>query len=252
MKQSHYRILKRAVDIVIAGTALFILLPVMCVIAIILRIESGGPVFYRSSRVGQYYRIFGMLKFRTMYVNADQQTQLMKDLNQYQVNRQGEIHVNECPFCLMLQRPCSPILNGDKESVCENLHMMRLQRNGPAAFFKIANDPRITRVGGFLRKTSLDELPQFVNILLGDMSLVGNRPLPLYEAEKLTGDAAIERFVAPAGLTGLWQVTKRGKSELSESERIELDKEYARTWSAFTDFSILLKTIPALIQEEHA
>jgi lipopolysaccharide/colanic/teichoic acid biosynthesis glycosyltransferase len=186
-----------------------------------------------------------------MYVNADQQTQLMKDLNQYQVSQQGDQMITECPFCVMLERPCSPMLSGDEESICENLHMMKAQQNAPASFFKITNDPRITRFGGFLRKTSLDELPQFVNILLGHMSLVGNRPLPLYEAEKLTGDHAIGRFDAPAGLTGLWQVTKRGKAHLSELERIELDKEYAQTWSVATDISILLKTFPALLQEEN-
>jgi lipopolysaccharide/colanic/teichoic acid biosynthesis glycosyltransferase len=117
-------------------------------------------------------------------------------------------------------------------------------------FFKIKNDPRITRFGEFIRKTSLDEIPQLVNVLIGDMSLVGNRPLPLYEAEKLTKDQIAWRFLAPAGITGLWQITKRGKDNMSEDERIALDMEYAMKNSFWLDMKILLSTIPALLQKE--
>src|ERR1700692_3772200 len=97
---------------------------------------------------------------------------------------------------------------------------------GPV-FFKINNDPRITKVGAFLRNTSLDELPQLLNVLLGNMSLVGNRPLPLYEAATLTTDDWAKRFMAPAGITGLWQIKKRGKEDMSVEERINLDIVYA-------------------------
>lgn len=119
-----------------------------------------------------------------------------------------------------------------------------------AVFVKIANDPRITRVGRFIRKYSIDELPQLFNILLGDMSVVGNRPLPLYEAEQLTKDEWSRRFLAPAGLTGLWQVTKRGKSDMSVEERINLDITYAKNYSISTDMHIIFKTFSAFIQKE--
>lgn len=125
-----------------------------------------------------------------------------------------------------------------------------LNQYDESVFVKFSNDPRITRVGRFIRKYSLDELPQLLNILRGDMSLVGNRPLPLYEAEQLTKDEWAARFLAPAGLTGLWQVTKRGKSDMSAEARISLDIEYARTHSFWADIKILLKTVTAFIQKE--
>jgi lipopolysaccharide/colanic/teichoic acid biosynthesis glycosyltransferase len=117
-------------------------------------------------------------------------------------------------------------------------------------FYKIKNDPRVTRVGQFLRNTSLDELPQLFNIIKGDMSIVGNRPLPLYEARMLTKDNSVERFLAPSGLTGLWQVEKRGTDDLTYEERINLDKTYARKWSMLFDLKLILKTLPVFIQKE--
>ena len=105
--------------------------------------------------------------------------------------------------------------------------------------------------GHFLRKSSIDELPQLFNILKGDMSFVGNRPLPIYEAEQLTTDDWSQRFNAPAGLTGLWQVTKRGKSDMSEDERKQLDNTYAKNHSFWGDISLILKTFPALAQKEN-
>ena len=117
-------------------------------------------------------------------------------------------------------------------------------------FFKISNDPRITRVGSFLRNTSLDELPQLINVLLGDMSLVGNRPLPLYEAASLTTDQYAQRFLAPAGITGLWQIKKRGKENMSAEERINLDIDYANNNSFVYDLWIMVNTPSALMQKE--
>jgi lipopolysaccharide/colanic/teichoic acid biosynthesis glycosyltransferase len=128
-------------------------------------------------------------------------------------------------------------------------NLNQYQGGGHAAFFKLNNDPRVTRVGGFLRKTSLDELPQLFNVLLGHMSVVGNRPLPLYEAMTLTSDDAVERFEGPAGITGLWQVEKRGKPSMSVSERIGLDIEYSRSHNTWLDMKIMFKTPFCILQE---
>ena len=118
--------------------------------------------------------------------------------------------------------------------------------------FKMEDDPRVFPVGRFMRKFSIDELPQFWNILKGDMSIVGNRPLPLYEAELLTSDEHIDRFIGPAGLTGLWQVEKRGEAgKLSAEERKQLDIIYAKTFSFWLDIKIILKTVTAFIQKEN-
>ncbi|RYG06017.1 MAG: sugar transferase [Chitinophagaceae bacterium] len=118
-----------------------------------------------------------------------------------------------------------------------------------AKFVKIANDPRITRLGKILRNCSLDELPQLFNVIKGDMSLVGNRPLPLYEAATLTTDAHVERFMAPAGITGLWQIKKRGNAEMSVEERINLDISYARRYNVVYDLWIVANTPAALFQK---
>ncbi|RMF26966.1 MAG: sugar transferase, partial [Bacteroidetes bacterium] len=178
----------------------------MLLIALAIKLESRGPVIYRSKRVGTGYEVFDFFKFRTMYVDADKRLEELKHLNQYGKNGQP--------------------------------------------FLKLQRDPRVTRIGRVLRKTSLDELPQLFNVLRGDMSLVGNRPLPLYEAEQLTRDHWAQRFLAPAGLTGLWQVSKRGKKNMSAEERILLDVSYAQNFSFLQDLKIILKTIPAMIQDE--
>lgn len=122
--------------------------------------------------------------------------------------------------------------------------------SGENAFIKIKNDPRVTKLGNFLRNTSLDELPQLLNVLKGDMSLVGNRPLPLYEAEMLTSNEWSMRFLGPSGLTGLWQISKRGKGEMSDTERKTLDNFYAKNYSLWFDIKIILGTFPALFQKE--
>jgi lipopolysaccharide/colanic/teichoic acid biosynthesis glycosyltransferase len=131
-----------------------------------------------------------------------------------------------------------------------HLNQYNPESKGPV-FFKINNDPRITRIGTFLRNTSLDELPQLFNVFLGDMSLVGNRPLPLYEAATLTTDDYAPRFLAPAGITGLWQIKKRGNRDMSVEERINIDIDYASNCNFATDFWIIASTPSALLQKEN-
>jgi lipopolysaccharide/colanic/teichoic acid biosynthesis glycosyltransferase len=201
-------ILKRVSDIIMSAALMIILSPLFLLIALAIRIESGDSVFYISKRTGKGYRIFDFYKFRTMYAGADERIAEFAHLNSYQV----------------------------------------VSETGSSVFIKLINDPRITRVGSFLRKTSLDELPQLVNVLLGNMSFVGNRPLPLYEAETLTTDEWAKRFMAPAGMTGLWQIKKRGKKDMSAEERISLDIDYADKYNFFYDLWIIAQTPGAIIQ----
>lgn len=239
---------KRIFDIVVAGTALILASPVIILSAIALRLESRGPLFYISKRVGTGYKVFDFYKLRTMYVDADQRMKDIKHLNQYAQEAQKKMEEDSAP----VTGPSGPTLiykNGETMSEEEYLRIKKVQQAG--TFVKIKNDPRITRVGLFLRNTSIDELPQLINVLKGDMSIVGNRPLPLYEAEQLTSDDWGERFLAPAGITGLWQVMKRGKGEMSEEERKSLDNIYARKVSLWNDIRLILKTIPALFQKEN-
>ena len=133
----------------------------------------------------------------------------------------------------------------------EHLNQYTALQTGDAHFVKIANDPRITRIGKFLRNSSLDELPQLINVLKGDMSLVGNRPLPLYEASTLTTNQYVERFMAPAGITGLWQIKKRGQSDMSIEERVNLDILYARNNNVIYDLWIVANTPAALFQKSN-
>ena len=140
-------------------------------------------------------------------------------------------------------------VNADKKvEALAHLNLYEVNEAGPK-FFKVNHDPRITKVGRFLRNTSLDELPQLFNVLIGDMSLVGNRPLPIYEASTLTTNEYVERFMAPAGITGLWQVKKRGKANMSSEERIKLDISYARKSNLLIDFWIIANTPGALFQK---
>jgi lipopolysaccharide/colanic/teichoic acid biosynthesis glycosyltransferase len=138
---------------------------------------------------------------------------------------------------------------GADRQLVELTHLNQYRGFLKPRFFKVRNDPRITRVGRFLRNSSLDELPQLINVLTGDMSLVGNRPLPLYEAETLTTDGLADRFLAPAGITGLWQIKKRGRELVTEEERISLDIDYGNNYNFIYDLWIMANTAQALIQK---
>lgn len=243
-------IMKRAIDICFSSVFLILASPLLLLTAIAIRIESKGPILYRSKRVGSNYKIFDLLKFRTMIPGADKNIGSMTHLNLYAEGPSLEIP-ERCPDCERLEKSCSPMMYADNQQVCENFYFFLKDMEKQGIFFKAKNDPRISRVGRFLRNSSIDELPQMINILRGDMSLVGNRPLPLYEAEKLTTDARAFRFLAPAGLTGLWQVTKRGKKDMSEEERIVLDNNYALNHSILLDVKIIMKTFPAMLQSEN-
>ena len=241
-------ILKRGFDIIFSLVALLILSPLFLLVAILIKIDSKGPVFFTSKRVGSGYRIFDFFKFRSMKTGAENLIDNLKGQNQYKMSTNTSSD-NACEECEKLGYACSSILFIDGRNVCENSYFSN-KKNANSSFMKFKDDPRVTKLGAFLRKSSIDELPQLFNILKGDMSFVGNRPLPLYEAEQLTSDEWSERFNAPAGLTGLWQVSKRGKANMSEDERKQLDNTYARTHSFLGDIILIFKTFPALTQKE--
>jgi len=260
---------KRLFDIVFSSLAIVVLSPVFIITAIAIRLESPGPVLFKSKRVGTNYTIFDFLKFRSMYVDAEQRLkELSKDHNQYAENHAAEEPKTTITAPLgdqaemdmlkmgmeseMMISDEEIMLVGDDFVVAESDFNKQKEEENNNAFVKIENDPRITKVGRFIRKYSIDELPQLFNILKGDMSIVGNRPLPLYEAEKLTSDSSIDRFMAPAGLTGLWQVEERGKGgAMSAEERKQLDITYGQTYNFMLDMKIILRTLTAFIQKEN-
>lgn len=243
-RRSTALFMKRTADVMLSGIALLLLSPILLMVAAAIKFDSPGPVFYVSKRVGAGYRIFKLIKFRTMTIGADRQLAQMQEYNAYQEPEKPDVS----PEPALVSN--EPLLVGDEGLVDEV--SFKARRHDQPAFRKFVNDPRVTRLGRLLRNTSLDELPQLINIFRGDMSLVGNRPLPLYEAEQLTSDQAIERFMGPAGLTGLWQVSKRGRTKaMSAEERIQLDREYARRFSFWMDLKIILRTFPALVQKEN-
>lgn len=238
---------KRSFDILVAGTALLLLSPLLLLVAILIKLDSKGGFFYVSKRVGSGYKVFNFYKFRTMRAGADQELKNLDKLNQYQTAGINTKTLYKCPKCK--NQACAQLYM-DGEMICETVYKFR-EANKTSTFKKIKNDPRITKLGRFLRNTSIDELPQLINILKGDMSIVGNRPLPLYEAEKLTMDDYSQRFDAPAGLTGLWQVKKRGKGKMSEKERKQLDNIYAQNFSFWMDIQLIFKTFLVFIQKEN-
>jgi lipopolysaccharide/colanic/teichoic acid biosynthesis glycosyltransferase len=261
---------KRLFDIVFSSLAILVTSPIMLATAIAIRLESPGPVIFKSKRVGTSYQIFDFLKFRSMYADAEKRLkELSKTENQYAKQNDGNSKANETPSSIeqsafedemmskmglesnMMISDDEVMLIGDDFVVAETDFSKQKEEDINNAFVKIENDPRVTKVGRFIRKYSIDELPQLFNILKGDMSIVGNRPLPLYEAEKLTADSSIDRFMAPAGLTGLWQVEERGKGgKMSAEERKQLDIIYGETYSLGLDLKIIFRTLFAFVQKE--
>jgi lipopolysaccharide/colanic/teichoic acid biosynthesis glycosyltransferase len=203
------RALKRGMDVVGSLMLLAALSPVFFVIAAAIKLTSRGPVLFRQQRIGEHGTAFTFLKFRSMYVNNDasQHKEYVRKL----IAGQADKHAN-----------------GDGEAI-----------------FKLTNDPRITPVGNFLRRTSLDELPQFVNVLRGDMSLVGPRPPVPYEVEAYATWHRRRLLEAKPGITGLWQV--QGRSRVGFDEMVRLDLRYARNCSPWLDLKILVQTPKAVI-----
>ena len=201
--------LKRVFDIVGSAILLLLAAPVIAVLAVIIRLTSPGPVFYHQTRVGRSGVPFEFLKLRSMVVDGD-----------------VSIHENYV----------KAFMNGSAEAVAVEV--------GGEAIYKKLDDPRITSVGRFIRKYSLDELPQFWNVFRGDMSLVGPRPSLPYEVEEYDGWASL-RMAAPAGITGLWQV--EGRSRVSFDEMILQDLMYAQNMRLLVDVGLCLKTLPATL-----
>jgi len=193
---------KRTIDIVLSSVGLVLLLPLFLLLAVAVKLDSSGPVFFRQIRVGKGERLFACFKFRSMHEGADAKKSELRNLNE-----------------------------------------------ADGVFFKIRNDPRITRVGRFLRRTSLDELPQLFNVLMGHMSVVGPRPAPPDEVQRYLAWHK-RRLEVPPGMTGLWQVS--GRSELTFDEMVLLDLYYIENWSPLLDLQIMLRTLPTVITGEGA
>lgn len=262
---------KRLFDIIFSGLAIIILSPVFIITAIAIKMESPGPVLFKSKRVGTNYTVFNFLKFRSMYSDAEKRLkEVSKEAGNQYAEKEDPVEENHATITAplgdeaeqamlalgmesdMMISDDEVMLVGDDFVVAESDFTKQKEDEINNAFVKIENDPRVTKVGRFIRKYSIDELPQLFNILKGDMSIVGNRPLPLYEAEKLTIDSSIDRFMAPAGLTGLWQVEERGKGGLmSAEERKQLDITYGRTYNFLLDMKIIFRTLTAFVQKEN-
>ena len=204
-------LLKRFLDIAGSISALILFSPLFLLISLAIKLTSKGPVFFRQGRVGQYGVPFPCLKFRTMHVNND-----------------AKIH----------QEYVSKLIHGEMAQASDS------------AVFKITDDPRVTAVGKLLRKSSFDELPQFFNVLKGEMSLVGPRPPIPYEIEAYDLWHRRRVLEAKPGITGLWQV--KGRSSTTFDEMVRLDLQYARSWSLWLDFRILLATPRAVFSRKGA
>lgn len=191
-------VLKRFLDVVLSALALVMFSPVFLLVAVLIKLEDGGPVFFSQTRVGQWGREFQMFKFRSMCRDADEKLRDLLGSNQH----------------------------------------------GEGVTFKIKNDPRLTRSGRWLRKFSVDELPQFYNVFRGDMSLFGPRP-PVPREVALYTPADRRRLAAVPGITCFWQIG--GRSEIDFSRQVQMDVAYIESQSFWVDMKILLKTVPAVL-----
>jgi len=212
-----FRIMKRVMDVSGGLTALLLFAPVFLVIAVAIKATSKGPVLFRQRRIGQYGKSFVFLKFRSMYVNSDAAAH--------------KEYVTQLIAGRALKQSATGQSKGD-------------------GVYKLTKDPRITPVGSFLRKTSLDELPQFINVIKGEMSLVGPRPPVPYEVEAYELWHRSRLLEAKPGITGLWQVS--GRSRVKFDDMVRLDLHYARNWSPWMDLKILLRTPGAVVLGEGA
>jgi exopolysaccharide biosynthesis polyprenyl glycosylphosphotransferase len=197
---SSSRFLKRTLDVAVSSSLLVVLSPFLAVIALAIKLDSPGPVFFRQTRMGGGDRPFTILKFRTMVADAEQRKHEIAHLNQH--------------------------------------------RGADERMFKATTDPRVTRVGALLRRTSIDELPQLLNVLRNEMSLVGPRPLILEEDSHVL-EWARERLRIKPGITGLWQVL--GRSDIPFGEMVQLDYLYVTSWSLAGDVKLIAKTIPRML-----
>ncbi|MFZ0939939.1 MAG: sugar transferase, partial [Candidatus Sulfotelmatobacter sp.] len=210
--QSAAHTIKRLIDIVGSAAALLFLAPVFLVVAVLVKLSSKGPILFQQERLGQFGKPFTFLKFRSMYVDNDH-----------------KVH----------QTFIKRVIKGEHDGISED---------GNKLVYKMTNDPRITRVGRIIRRASLDELPQFINVLKGEMSLVGPRPPIAYECEVYDIWHRRRVLEVKPGITGLWQV--KGRSRVRFDEMVRLDLQYARNWSLWLDFQILLKTPRALFSDD--
>ena len=237
---------KRAFDIVFSGMALLCLSPLLILTALAIRLESKGPIIYKSKRVGSNYLIFDFLKFRSMYTDADKHLKDFNTLNQYQQEEEQEEDIwGEEQETEEIQKVDEEeiLLISDDFVISEEDYIHKKSKEKSNAFVKLENDPRITKIGRFIRKYSIDELPQLINILKGDMSLVGPRPERPQFVEKFKEEIPrymVKHQVRP-GLTGWAQVNGlRGDSSIKK--RIEYDIYYIENWTIGFDIKIILMT----------
>ena len=247
---------KRAFDIAASLAAILLLSPLLIAVAVAVRLDSPGPVIYKSKRVGSNYRIFDFLKFRSMRSDADRRLKELEDLNQYAsapaAEDDAKMVLDDEEIRKLLADTENGMLYADDFVIPEEAHQHQLETEQENAFVKIENDPRITRLGRFLRKYSIDELPQLFNILRGDMSVVGNRPFPstrpnASRATNISNGSCAPRASRDCGRSK--NAGRRGK--LSPEQRKQLDIEYARRMSPWFDLKIILRTFTAFIQKEN-